>query len=134
MSGHTTMVTEERIAEAWKVHRRGEHKAAIEMFQEILAKSPELIDAFYGMGLAQKALGEKNGATKSFQECLRLARKALDAVNLESRVEGHMHGRNDLTTYDDDRYMMLTRMVHQRLYEMGSATTEGSIPRPADVL
>ena len=133
MAMHTTMVTEERIAEAWKTHRRGEHQASIEMFKEILEKSPELIDAFYGMGLAQKALNEKNAATKSFQECLRLARKALDAVNLESRVEGH-HGRNDLTTYDDDRYMMLTRMVHQRLYEMGSATTEGSIPRPADAL
>jgi tetratricopeptide (TPR) repeat protein len=133
MSMHTTMVTEERIAEAWKLHRREEHKNAIEMFKDILEKSPELIDAYYGMGLAQKALGDKNGATRSFQECLRLARKALDAVNLESRVEGH-HGKNDLTTYDDDRYMMLTRMVHQRLYEMGSATTEGSIPRPADAL
>lgn len=133
MSTHTGMVTEERIAEAWKIHRNGKHQQAIDMFKDILSKSPELIDAFYGMGLAQKALGDKNGATKSFQECLRLARKTLDAVNLESRVEGH-HGSNNLNTYDDDRYMMLTRMVHQRLYEMGSATTEGSLPRPADAL
>ena len=67
---HTTMVTEERIAEAWKMHRRGEHQAAINLFREILEKSPELIDAFYGMGLAQKASNDKNGATKSFHGLL----------------------------------------------------------------
>lgn len=133
MAMNTTMVTEERIAEAWKLHRRGDHQGAIELFNEILAKTPEHVDAFYGLGLAQRALEDKAGATKSFQECLRLARKALDAIKLESRVEGQ-HGSNNLNTYDDDRYMMLTRMVHQRLYEMGAGTTEGRQPRPIDIL
>ncbi|MCU0513499.1 MAG: tetratricopeptide repeat protein [Anaerolineae bacterium] len=133
MAMQTTMVTDERIAEAWKLHRSNDHKGAIKAFEDILRKSPEHADAYYGLGLAQKALNDKTAATRSFQECLRLARKALDAVKLEARIEGQ-HGSNNLNSYDDDRYMMLSRMIHQRLYEMGAATTEGSEVRPVDNL
>lgn len=120
---NTTMHTEERIAEAWKQHRTGNHAQAITLLKDIVAKNPDHVDAQYGLGLALRASGDKSAAIAAFQHTLKLARKALDAVKFESQVEGH-HGANNLGTYEDDRYMMLSRMINQRLQEMG-ATSQG---------
>lgn len=113
----TPMHSEEKIGEAWRLHRNGDNKTAIAMFSEILEKTPNNVDACYGLGLARRANGDKTGAKEAFQTALKLAGKALDAVHTESSVAGH-HGGNDLATYDDDRYMMLSRMLRQRLAEL----------------
>lgn len=119
MSMHTTMHTEERVGEAWRLHRSNDHDAAIDIFKDILSKNPDNVDAQYGLGLGLRAKGDKSGAIAAFQHSLKLARKALDAVKFESSVEGH-HGNNNLGSYEDDRYMMLSRMINQRLFELGA--------------
>lgn len=113
----TPMHSEEKIGEAWRLHRNGDNKTAIAMFAEILQKTPNNVDACYGLGLARRSSGDVAGAIEAFKMALKLANKALDAVNTESQVSGH-HGSNDLATYDDDRYMMLNRMLKQRLAEL----------------
>ena len=115
----STMHTEERIGEAWRLHRSGNNRAAIDIFQDILAKTPQNLDATYGLGLARRADGDKAGAIEAFKSASKLAEEALNAVDVTSGVDGH-HGGNDLDTDDDDRFLMLQRMIQQRLAELGA--------------
>jgi len=114
----STMHTEERIGEAWRLHRAGDNAGAIEIFDDILRKTPKNIDAHYGLGLARRADGNAESAIESFKQALELSHNALDAVETTSASEGH-HGANDLDTYEDDRYLMLIHMIGQRLAELG---------------
>ena len=115
----STMHTEERIGEAWRLHRSGNNPAAIELFEEILAKTPKHLDALYGLGLARRANNNASGAREAFQMALQLTMEALKAEDEIYAVDGH-HGSNNLDTYDDDRFMMLQRMIKQRLAELDS--------------
>jgi len=113
------MHSEERIGEAWQQHRAGNNVKAIEMFQEILNRTPNNLDALYGMGLARRANKQKDEAIKVFKQAHDLAQAALSAVDTASAVDGHV-GSNDLGTYEDDRFLMLSRMIKQRLAELGA--------------
>lgn len=116
-----TMHTEERIGEAWKLHRMGNNREAMDIFTEILRQRPDHIDALYGLGLAQRDEGSLHEAAESFSKAAQLAQEALDAVDKTSIVDGHK-GSNDLDSYEDDRFMMLSRMIEQRLEEIAAAT------------
>ena len=116
----STMPTEERIGQAWRLHRNHDYAAAIDMFDEVLRKTPNNIDALYGIGLAQQGKGNTASAIESFQKALDLATTSLKAVDVTSVVDGH-HGTNDLDTYEDDRYLLLQRMISQRLAELGES-------------
>lgn len=122
----STMPTEERIGQAWNLHRNQEYRAALDIFTEILRKTPNNIDALYGQGLALVGSGDKAAASESFTKALDLAKASLQAVDVTSVVDGH-HGGNDLDTYEDDRYLMLVRMLGQRLEEIGKSA-DTSIP------
>ena len=113
----STMHSEERIGEAWRLHRSGNNSAAIDMFEDILARTPKNLDALYGLGLARRADGDTDGAIEAFRSARSLAKEALTAVDTASVVDGH-HGSNDLDTYEDDRFLMLQRMINQRLDEL----------------
>ena len=115
----STMHTEERIGEAWRLHRSGNNPTAIELFEDILAKTPKHLDALYGLGLARRASDDVSGAREAFQMALQLAQEALKAEEEIYAVDGH-HGANNLDSYDDDRFLMLQRMIHQRLAELDS--------------
>ncbi len=108
----------ERIGEAWRMHRDGNNDQAINIFKEIIQTAPDNVDAHYGLGLSYKAMGDMASAADEFQKALDLSEKALSAVQTTSGVEGH-HGTNDLDTSEDDRFMMLTRMLKQRLEDVG---------------
>lgn len=114
-----TMHTEERIGEAWRLHRSGNNPAAMSLFQDILSKTPKHLDALYGLGLARRADGDATGARDAFQKALELAKEALSAEEEISAVDGR-HGANNLDSYEDDRFMMLQRMIQQRLAELDS--------------
>lgn len=114
-----SMHLEERVGEAWKQHRMGNNPAAIEIFEDILKSRPDHLDALYGLGLARRANGETAWAVEAFKKALMLANEALNMEDKKSALDGHVGG-NDLTKYDDDRYMMLTRMIKQRLAELDS--------------
>lgn len=110
---------EERIGEAWKQHRMNNNSAAIEIFEDILSSHPKDLDALYGLGLAQRANGEMGSAVVAFQKALDLAQEGLDAIDSTSMLDGHVGGTNNLDTDLDDRFLMLTNMIKQRLAELG---------------
>jgi tetratricopeptide (TPR) repeat protein len=97
-----------QIGQAWRSHREGNNEAAIEQFGRILRTAPDSIDANYGLGLANRALGNQAAATESFQRALEMTDRA-EATSQEER----------------DRYMMLSRMIKQRLEEIKAATSTG---------
>ena len=111
----------EKIGQAWRLHRDGDSRAAVDMFSSIVEASPANVDAHYGLGLAYKALGDNESAAAAFQKSLDNTEQALSAVQTASNVEGH-HGDNDLDSNFDDRYMMLTRMLKQRLEDVNAAS------------
>lgn len=115
----STMPSAERIGAAWRLHRNGDNSGAARMFQDIIAVAPESVDALYGLGLAQKAQGDNSAAAESFKQALSIAEQALTAVQHTSQAEGH-HGDNDLESNFDDRYMMLTRMLSQRIEDVSA--------------
>jgi len=97
-----------QIGQAWKSYREGRSDAAVNEFERILKNHADDADANYGLGLAQQALGMKEAAAQSFK-------RALEVV---SRVE-------PTSQEERDRSMMLTRMIKQRLEELGSGAQQG---------
>lgn len=116
----STLPTTERVGRAWRAHRDGNNADAIRLFEEVISGNPENVDAHYGLGLAHKADGNSSASIAAFQKALGFAQQALDAVQTTSHIEGH-HGANDLDSTDDDRFMMLTRMLKQRLDDVGGS-------------
>lgn len=114
----STLHSSERIGEAWRFHRDGNNEQAITIFKDIIQTAPENVDALYGLGLAYKASNDMASAADAFQTALKIAEKAFNANKTTSEAEGH-HGTNDLDTNEDDRFMMLTRMLKQRLADIG---------------
>lgn len=110
---------EERIGEAWKQHRMNNNSAAIEMFKDILSSHPKDLDALYGLGLAQRADGDTDNSVLTFQKALNLAQEGLEAIDSTSVLDGHVSGSNNLDTDQDDRFLMLSNMIGQRLAELG---------------
>lgn len=109
--------SEEKISEAWRLHRSGNNNSAIDMFRDILDKTPRNVDAWYGLGLARRGENDTEGAREAFQQGYDIARETLNAVDDTSAAEGH-RGSNDLASYTDDRFLMLSRMLKQRLEEL----------------
>ena len=105
----------ERISKAWHHHREGRASDAMKEFQTIVQQFPKDIDANYGLGLAQKNSGDVDGAIKSFKNALELivqSKQSYEASHEQSQDPDH------IKTPEEDRFMMLTRMVKQRLSEL----------------
>ncbi len=104
-----------QIGQAWRYQREGKMDAAIAEFERILRMNPDNVDANYGIGLAQRALGQYEAAIKHFEH----ARKLVEADAAARRPNsGELLVAN---TPEDDRNMMLTRMINQRLVEINNA-------------
>jgi len=99
------------IGDAWELHRKGDQAAAQRLFEDVLQRDAESVDAHYGLGLVKRASGDKTGAHTAFESSRNLATSALEALRAG-------RGSNDLSTTKDDRYMMLLRMIDQRLAEV----------------
>jgi tetratricopeptide (TPR) repeat protein len=95
----------EKIGAAWALHRQGKNDKAIEAFYAVARADSNSYDALYGLGLAQRAAGMKDGAVKSFQDSLSIVNKLL------------------MTHPGEDRYEIMQRMISQRLAELGSPAT-----------
>ena len=102
------------IGNAWKLHREGDNAAAVKEFQKVTDVAHDSVDAYYGLGLALRANGDIEGAKKAFQTSYDLTTQALSAVRKVAEAEGVMGN-----SLEADRFMMLTRMVSQRLAEVG---------------
>lgn len=124
---HNQHVTQQ-IGQAWGNHRSGQNDVAITEFEQVLSIAPDSIDAFYGLGLAQRASGQIDQSIKSFQKALKITKESLQATQKLAEAKGTIVGSiNDLGSTDDDRYMMLRRMITQRLVELG-ATGDEDLP------
>lgn len=99
------------IGDAWELHRKGDQAAAQRLFEDVLQRDAESVDAHYGLGLVKRASGDKMGARTAFESSRTLAKSALDTIRAGRE-------KNDLSTTKDDRYMMLLRMIDQRLAEV----------------
>lgn len=110
---------EQRIGEAWSYHRQGDQKAAIDIFKDVIQKNPKDVDANYGLGLAYRANQQNDEAVKAFQVSYDEASRRLKELRGDEQT-------NNLDTYEDDRYMMLLRMLTQRLTELNAAPTDAS--------
>ncbi|MFW5691118.1 MAG: tetratricopeptide repeat protein [Chloroflexota bacterium] len=106
------------IGDAWALHRNNQNEEAIAQFRSILDKHPDLVDPNYGLGLAYRAVGNKEQAVQAFQRAYDLASQTLREIRAETEAEGVAIATN-LGRTDDDRFMMLIRMLYQRLREHG---------------
>jgi len=116
MSNETTAA---QIGRAWRYQREGQADTAIKEFEKILQHEPDNIDANYGMGLAQRAAGHHQAAIAAFQHALEIVNKNDSAGRIarEAAANDFQTERIKPNTAEDDRYMMLTRMLKQRLAE-----------------
>lgn len=99
------------IGRGWAAHREGRNGDAIADFDKVLRIDATNVDAHYGLGLAYRANGSIEQARVSFEKALEYCRKKL------SEMRGDRND-NNLKTNEDDRYMMLIRMISQRLDEI----------------
>jgi len=108
-----------QIGRAWRYQREGNADTAIKEFERILRQEPDNIDANYGMGLAQRAAGHQQAAIEHFQHALDIVDKNDTAGRnaREAAANDFQTERIKPNTAEDDRYMMLTRMLKQRLAE-----------------
>ena len=104
------------LAEAWVLLRRDRADEAASAFESIVQKESDNVDALYGKGLALRAAGKADAAVEVFQKALQLSRKMLAEVRSQYGVSDTS---SSLETSEDDRYMMLDRMICQRLAELG---------------
>ena len=103
------------VSNAWRYQREHQASTAVTEFEKILKQDANNIDALYGLGLALRDSGNKADAIAQFQQVLELVESAALARRPASTVEDEIRVPN---TPDDDRYMMLARMIKQRLAEL----------------
>ncbi|MCB9452067.1 MAG: tetratricopeptide repeat protein [Anaerolineaceae bacterium] len=111
------------MSNAWKQYRQGQPDAAISEFERILSEDKTNVDALYGIGLAQRAAGKYEVALESFQTALDIV-KTVSAQQMEARRAAYgdkLATQNDPTSSEDDRYLMLLRMLTQRVSETKTA-------------
>lgn len=85
---------------AWRALRDGNPAQAVEAFEQALRLQNDDIDACYGMGLAQRNAGSPAKAVEYFQ-------RAASLLDRQSAAGG-------------DRFLMLSRIIRQRLAELGA--------------
>jgi hypothetical protein len=112
-----------KIGDAWKAHVERDNKTAERNFQQLVAELEKmgnaeetlhhLVDAYYGLGLARRGNGDRAGAMEAFNKSLSLSDQTLLMVQGSG-------AENNLQSEEDDRFMMLSTMIKQRLAEMGS--------------
>ena len=112
-----------QVGHAWGFQREGHSDRAVQEFEKILRQDPDDIDANYGMGLAQRSAGHPQAAVEYFQHALDIVDKKDSAGRSarEAAASDFQTERIKPNTAEDDRYMMLTRMLKQRLVETKAA-------------
>jgi tetratricopeptide (TPR) repeat protein len=101
----------QKIGDGWALQSKGDSQGAAQAFQTILSEDVDQVDAYYGLGLSLRAAGDKAAAKAAFEKALVISEREL--AGLRSN-----RGKNDLGTSRDDRYMMLIRMLEQRISEV----------------
>jgi Tfp pilus assembly protein PilF len=93
----------QELGEAWGLLRKGSIRAALDGFEKILKTDPDHLDAHFGAALALKAEGQRSSAQSHLERCLALARAGRQAEP------------------KNDRFLMLERIIQQRITELGAS-------------
>jgi tetratricopeptide (TPR) repeat protein len=112
-----------RIGEAWQMHREGRSEDAVVEFERIIRDNPDNVDAYYGLGLAQRSTNRHSAAKSSFEQALILIDKAEAARRTNAAAEGRHDdaaGWNDERDTSFDHFLMMKRMIGQRLNEVSA--------------
>ena len=104
------------VAQAWNYHREGKAAAAVAEFEKVVQQYPQDIDANYGLGLSQKAAGQTAAAINTFKHTLEIISESQKKEDAQRNVDDE-----NVRTPEDDRLLMLQRMVNQRLAETQSS-------------
>ncbi len=56
----------------WELHTKKQYDRAIEQFRKAIEIDGDAVDAYYGLGLACKAKGEKEAAIQAFERVIAL--------------------------------------------------------------
>lgn len=110
----------ESVSRAWNHQREGHADTAVAEFQKLVQQNPRDIDANYGLALAQKKVGQTEAAIKTFKNTLELIAESKKAYESSRTRSDEL---DMIKTPEDDRFMMLNRMVQQRLAELEKKTT-----------
>lgn len=109
------------IGDAYNLQRQRNFTASVTAFKDLLKEmqtissmqeNRHLADVYYGLGLGERAIGNATAASDAFEKALVLATDTLEIV---LATDGLSNLKND----EDDRFMMLTVMIKQRVAEMG---------------
>jgi tetratricopeptide (TPR) repeat protein len=103
------------VSNAWRYQREHQASTAVTEFEKILKQDANNIDALYGYSLALRDSGNKESAITHFQQVLELVESAALERRPTSTSEDEIRVPNSA---EDDRYMMLARMIKQRLSEL----------------
>ena len=105
------------LRNSWDMIRHGNYEDAISTLNDIINEVPNYVDAYYGLGLARRNLGQEAQAIEAFQRALEISQELLSEIRSQY---GGDDTTSSLETTEDDRYMMLQRMIGQRLNELGA--------------
>ncbi len=61
------------IDRGWEFHTKKQYDQAIEQFRKAIEMDTNAVDAYYGLGLAYKAKGEKEAAIRALEQVIALA-------------------------------------------------------------
>lgn len=103
------------VSSAWRLQREHQATSAVTEYEKILKQDANNIDALFGFGLALRDSGKKEAAVETFEKVLELVDSAALARRPASTGDEEVRVAN---TPEDDRYMMLSRMIKQRLSEL----------------
>lgn len=106
----------DRVTSAWDLYRNAQYQQSADAFEALARDISDEVDVYYGLGLALRATGQADGAIDAFRKGYDLSLEKLQAVRDAAKQSEH-HAAENLGITEEDRYMMLTRMLHQRLAE-----------------
>lgn len=106
---------EQKVTEAWNHLREGRADQALSAFETTVRSFPEDVDAYYGLGITQQQLKHRDDATETFNKTLELI-----TIQQKDVVVSEDQGSDYVRTPEEDRFLMLTRMVKQRLQELSN--------------
>jgi tetratricopeptide (TPR) repeat protein len=109
--------TNDLIEQAWNHQRMGHYDQALSGFQQAVRANPSDIDAVYGLALAQKTTGRSEDAVETFNDALKLLTETQNRLMQQENWD-----KDNIRTPEEDRYIMLIRMVKQRLAELALKT------------
>jgi tetratricopeptide (TPR) repeat protein len=119
----TLRVISKEIGQAWGLHRSKNNGNAVTQFEDIIDrlskldddedKNHHLVDAYYGLGLAERALGNRAKAKKAFETAFNIITKLAPSLGNHG-----VHTTSNTDAEEADRFIMLGAMIKQRLEEI----------------